>query len=401
MHDLIILTVSLAIILILFKCKLNLTLTMIVAAFFLGIAYRFSLTEILKTFYAACLSRGTLEIAATLFLVIIFNLSMSAAYTFKKIINNMKNILLDIRWVIAVIPAVIGFLPMFGGALVSAPVVKEITQEMGISNERKTFLNFWFRHIWEYTLPLYPGIILAAGILGVPVYRIIASNSILTASAIIIGIIWGTGRLKWRPEHSGEALSGKGRAILNFLFNLSPIILVMVLVLVFRLRVLYALFVAIVFTIISNQISIRTVLRSLAKGKYGMILMVFGIMIFKAMLGTTGMIERLPLFFNTVGIPRYLVISFLPFIVGFLTGMTMAAVGITFPVILPLFDGKLSLMTFSFMCGFAGVLLTPVHFCLSLTREYFQADWLKLYRKELIFPVFLMVMIGLIYTVIM
>jgi hypothetical protein len=132
-----------------------------------------------------------------------------------------------------------------------------------------------------------------------------------------------------------------------------------------------------------------------------MILMVFGIMIFKAMLGTTGMIERLPLFFNTAGIPRYLVISFLPFIVGFLTGMTMAAVGITFPVILPLFDGKLSLMTFSFMCGFAGVLLTPVHFCLALTREYFQADWLKLYRKELILPVFLMIMIGLIYTVIM
>lgn len=401
MYDLIILTVSLAIILILFKCKLNLTLTMIVAALFLGIAYRFSLTEILKTFYAACLSRETLEIAAALLLVIIFNLSMNAAYTFKKIVNNMKNILLDIRWVIAVIPAVIGFLPMFGGALVSAPVVKEITQEMGISNERKTFLNFWFRHIWEYTLPLYPGIILAAGILGVPVYRVITSNSILTVSAIIIGIIWGTGRLKWRPEHSGEALFGKGRAILNFLFNLSPIILVMVLVLVFRLRVLYALLVAIVFTIISNQISIRTVLRSLAKGKYGMILMVFGIMIFKAMLGTTGMIERLPLFFNTVGIPRYLVISFLPFIVGFLTGMTMATVGITFPVILPLFDGKLSLMTFSFMCGFAGVLLTPVHFCLSLTREYFQADWLKLYRKELIFPVFLMIMIGLIYTVIM
>ncbi len=83
MHDLIILIVSLAIILILFKCKVNLTLTMIVAALFLGIAYRFSLTEILKTFYTACLSRETLEIAATLFLVIIFNLSMSAAYTFR------------------------------------------------------------------------------------------------------------------------------------------------------------------------------------------------------------------------------------------------------------------------------------------------------------------------------
>ncbi len=400
MHDLIILIAALGIILILFKWRLNLTLTMIVAALFLGIAYRFNSTEISKTFYSACVSRETLEIAATLFFVIIFNLCMTAAYTFKKIISNMKNILSDIRWIIAVVPAVIGFLPMFGGALVSAPVVKKVTQEMGISNERKTFLNFWFRHIWEYTLPLYPGILVAAGILGVPVYRIIASNSILTVSAIVIGIIWGTGRLKRRTEHSPEVFSGKGQAILNFLFNLSPIILVMVLVLVFRLKVLYALIAAIMFTIIANKIPLRKILRTVKEEKYGMILMVFAIMIFKGMLTATGIIERLPLFFKSAGIPRYLVISFLPFIAGFLTGMTMAAVGITFPVILPLFDGKLSLMTFSFMCGFAGVLLTPVHFCLALTREYFRADWLKLYRKELILPVFLMIVIGLIYTVI-
>ncbi len=401
MKDLIILIASLAIILILFKWNLSLTLTMIIAALFLAIAHKFTLGEISRTFYAACLSKETLEIVATLFLVIIFNSSMTAAYTFTKIIDNMSNMLLDIRWIIAVVPAVVGFLPMFGGALVSAPVVKEVTQEMGISNERKTFLNFWFRHLWEYTLPLYPGIILAAGIVAVPIYRVIASNSILTVSAIIIGIIWGTGRLRWKPQHSAKTHSQRGRATLGFLFNLSPIILVMFLVLVFRLEVLYALLASIAFTIISNRISIRTLFRSAAHEKYGMILIVFGVMIFKAMLETSGIIERLPLFFRTAGIPRYLVISFLPFIVGFLTGMTMAAVGITFPVILPLFNGKLSLMTFSFMCGFAGVLLTPVHFCLALTREYFQADWLKLYYKELIFPIFLMITIGLIYSVIM
>ncbi|MCJ7645879.1 DUF401 family protein, partial [bacterium] len=180
MQDLIILTASLAIILILFKWKLNLTLTMIIAAFFLGIAYRFGPGEISKTFYAACVSRETLEIAVSLFFVIILNLCMNAVDTYRKIIDNMKTFLLDIRWIIAVVPAVVGFLPMFGGALVSAPVVKEVTQEMGISNERKTFLNFWFRHFWEYTLPLDPGILVAAGILGVPVYRVIASNSILT-----------------------------------------------------------------------------------------------------------------------------------------------------------------------------------------------------------------------------
>jgi len=398
MQDLLVLVAALAIILILFKWKLNLTLTMIIAALFLSIVYKFRPVETLKTFLGACLAMETLEIAATLFLVIIFNLSMAAAYTFSKIIDNMRIFLSDVRWIIAVVPALIGFLPMFGGALVSAPVVKEVTEDMGISNERKTFLNFWFRHLWEYTLPLYPGILLAAGILAVPVYKVIASNAILTVSAIIIGIVLGIRKLESNPEHTKEAHSEKFQAILNFFFNLLPIILVMVLVLVFRLRVLYALLGASVFTLIANRISIKTLFHYVVREKYGMILIVFGVMIFKATLGATGLIERLPHFFQAAGIPRYFVISFLPFIVGFLTGMTMAAVGIAFPVILPLFDGRLPLMTFAFMCGFAGVLLTPVHFCLAFTREYFQADWLKLYSKELVFPVFLMIIIALAYS---
>jgi len=400
MHDLIILAISLAIILVLFKWEIDLTLTMIIAALFLGIVYGLSPLEISKSFLNACLSRETLEIACALFLVIVFNLSMDVAETFKKIIVNMKRLLLDVRWIVAIVPAVVGFLPMFGGALVSAPVVMEVTREMNITNERRTFLNFWFRHLWEYTLPLYPGILLAAGIIGVPVYRLIASNSILTVSALIIGIILGTSRLKSTSEDPEDAHSGKGRPFLELAFNLSPIFLVMILVLILRLEVLYALLIAILYTTISNHISVRNILRSMAREKYGMILLVFAVMIFKNILEATGMIERLPGFFKSVGIPRYLVISFLPFIVGFLTGMTMAAVGIAFPVILPLFDGKLSLVTFSFMCGFAGVLLTPVHFCLALTREYFQAQWLKLYYEELILPVSLMIIIALTYSIV-
>jgi len=399
MRDLIILTVSLAIILILFRWKLNLTLTMVIAAIFLGITYKFSPKEISKIFYAACLSKETIEIAVTLFFVIIFNLSMDLADTFKKITESMKTIVLDMRWIIAVLPAVVGFLPMFGGALVSAPVVKELTQDMDVSNERKTFLNFWFRHLWEYVLPLYPGILVAAGILGLPVYKVIASNGILTVTAIIIGIIFGTRKLKWKSRGSDKIPSKKGGLILRFLFSLSPIILVMVLVIAFKLKVLYALVGAITFTIVTSRIAIRRIVRSLAREEYGMILMVFGIMIFKQMLSDTGLIDRLPLFFKTAGVPRYLVISFLPFTVGFLTGMTMAAVGIAFPVILPLFNSKLSVMSFAFMCGFAGVLLTPVHFCLALTREYFNADWFKLYYRELALPTFLMVIVAFVYGI--
>jgi hypothetical protein len=34
----------------------------------------------------------------------------------------------------------------------------------------------------------------------------------------------------------------------------------------------------------------------------------------------------------------------------------------------------------AFAAGFIGVLLSPVHLCLALTRDYFHADWAPLYR---------------------
>jgi len=37
--------------------------------------------------------------------------------------------------------------------------------------------------------------------------------------------------------------------------------------------------------------------------------------------------------------------------------------------------------TLAFVAGFIGVLLSPVHLCLVLTREYFKADIWGIYKK--------------------
>ncbi|MCK7476244.1 MAG: DUF401 family protein [Candidatus Moduliflexus flocculans] len=44
------------------------------------------------------------------------------------------------------------------------------------------------------------------------------------------------------------------------------------------------------------------------------------------------------------------------------------------------------LLTFAFVSGFAGILLSPAHLCLALTAEYFKADMRKVYRI-LVWPV--------------
>jgi hypothetical protein len=126
-------------------------------------------------------------------------------------------------------------------------------------------------------------------------------------------------------------------------------------------------------------------------------LMVVGIMVFKGMLDATGAIEALPVFFKQSGIPTGVVLFVLPFTVGLLTGLTVAFVGATFPLIMTMLGSSpdLGAVTFAFASGFAGVMLSPTHLCLLLTIRYFNADMAGTYRFMYL-PVALVLGVGLI-----
>ncbi|GAG60110.1 unnamed protein product, partial [marine sediment metagenome] len=79
-----------------------------------------------------------------------------------------------------------------------------------------------------------------------------------------------------------------------------------------------------------------------------------------------------------------------------MTGITHAAVGISFPIIMPFLFPETGInmgsVVLAFMAGFAGVLLSPVHVCLSITKDYFNADSKKLYK--LLVPAVLIMLAG-------
>jgi hypothetical protein len=75
----------------------------------------------------------------------------------------------------------------------------------------------------------------------------------------------------------------------------------------------------------------------------------------------------------------------LPLVAGLLTGLTIGFVGATFPLIISLAGGGAhGAVTFAFAAGFTGVLFSPVHVCLVLTREYFKAEMGGIYRRMLL-----------------
>ncbi len=120
--------------------------------------------------------------------------------------------------------------------------------------------------------------------------------------------------------------------------------------------------------------------------KYGfaleVIVLIIGIMLFKETMEESGAVKSLSSFFLEQGIPVFPILCLLPFITGLLTGHSVGFVGSTFPLLISINGGaSLSVISLAFAAGFLGVLLSPVHLCLVLTRQYFKADLWGVYRK--------------------
>jgi hypothetical protein len=85
-------------------------------------------------------------------------------------------------------------------------------------------------------------------------------------------------------------------------------------------------------------------------------------------------------------VPVVVIAFSVPFIAGLLTGISIGAFSIGFPVILPLVAAESTIIAPGWAAwlmagGFLGVMCSPLHLCLSLTRVYFGAEWGPVYRR--------------------
>ncbi len=315
----------------------------------------------------------------------------------------ISSIFPDRRFAIAILPAIIGLLPMPGGALFSAPMVEGASSGLDIPPEEKSFYNFWFRHVWEYSLPIYPGLILESALLGVSIPVLIMHQFPFTIFAILGGFLllgfMGTNLKKTKIDMGKFWENVKG-----LLLSLWPIILVLGLIFILKFDILYSLGTTIVLFIFIYRFKPKDVGTSFKKGfSLSLILLIFGIFYFKDILEITNSAKSFPEFFVSLHISSLITVMVLPFFIGLLTGITHGFVGITFPILSSIFTNggsiNLDYVGLAFLFGFIGVLLSPFHLCLVLTKEYFKADFSKIY-KFLIGPSLFLGIAGFLYITI-
>lgn len=370
----------------LLKFRWNFGAVMLLASAALGILFRLRPIDIINSAFEGIMEPSTINLAVALTLILIFENILRKTGTLKNMMASMNSLIKDSRVIMAAMPALIGLLPSVGGAAFSAPMVDESASSHNLSSERKAFINYWFRHPWEYILPLYPGLVLASAIIMVPIGKLALFQLPLAMGVVLTGMIWGFRGVRPGPSKEKDSRTAS-------LSSLFPVASVVILVLIFRMELSLALGIAIIGLWIYHRYRSRDIFLTLKEGiSLNVILLVLGVMVFKALLKKSGAVATLPDFFGSYGIPTTLIISLLPFIAGLLTGLTVGFVGITFPMIIHLLGGNppVQVMSFAFGCGYVGVLLSPVHVCLILTKEYFHADLGGIYKRMIIPAVILL-----------
>lgn len=406
-------SIAFAVILIINRLHVHLSLALFLGAITLGVLMGLDPETILNGIWHGLTDVMLLYLLLIVALILVLSRLMRESGQLDRIVTSFAGITGNVRWAAAVMPGLIGLLPMPGGALFSAPMVDAASKSSEIGPDLKTALNYWFRHVWEYWWPLYPGVILAVSLLGVKSWHFILLEFPLSIFALIVGYIFLSRLIATNgSDEKGGDKSGTWNGFLKEVMPILLVVLTIPLVSIFEIvtgvdlpklsAVFIGLGVCLVWVIVSNRLPGKQVAQAvLDKSILPMIFLILGIMVFKGMLLESHAVAKIHTELTAYGIPPLIVVLLVPFLSGFITGIAVAFVGASFPLVVPLISQYtgLEFMAYAmaaYAFGFMGVMLSPVHLCLLVSRDYYRSSLIKSYGL-ILKPAFLFMFLVICY----
>lgn len=306
-------------------------------------------------------------------------------------------------WSLMAVPAVIGLVPMPAGALFSAPIVQQTVCEDHWASDWKVAVNYWFRHVWEYWWPIYPGVIVALAVFQMETWQYILSLIAFTPVTLAAGywfLLRPQGSLlqasQQEPVDSQRRLAvvmlPLGVIVACALF-MSPVLARLVPGLDLQTRKLSAMLIGMVAALgiilrDQREQGITSLFASMVTPNALNILLTVGsIILFQHMLKSSGLLPTASRELLESGIPLLLVVALLPMLAGMITGLAIGFTGIAFPLVVGLMNVEGSPLTpmatlvLAFGSGYMAMMMSPVHLCLLASRDFFSASLLTVYRR--------------------
>ena len=396
MYALIAMALALTLLVVLLRRNVKLGRSMLLSSIGLAILLRVTPVEFWHTvvdeWHNKPLNQTTGYLFATLTVLVIsvkvLGLAMKETGVSQRLVPALQGLFRSRRLALAAIPMMMGMLPTPGGIMLSAPMVRDLGDRIGVERSRLAAINFFFRHQWESVWPLFPAVPLIQSMFGISAFVLISHNMAImllgTLGGVIFLLLSGIPPRDRKNQSHGRFVDN----IRNFIHAFWPIVLVATLYAGLNLSPAVTILLAIIIFLILHKVPLNRwamLFKSGAEPDFA--LLILGALLFKLNLEAGQAIPSVVQLFSEMNVPPHFLIFFLPFLVGFLTGVTMPTVAITFPFLMPFIgtgqETKVELETLAFSGLLCGLFLTPVHLCLALSASYFESPLMKIVVKLL------------------
>ena len=394
MNIFLLLAIAMALIIILLRRHVPIGPCMLVGGLFIWAMKTPSLHYLWQGLVETMTMSRTYDILFALYFVMCLEIELRTSGALAGMVHALQRIFSSTKVTLAVMPAFLGLLPSLGGARFSAPIVEEASKELPLTQEHRAAINFWFRHIFEFSSPIIPGMIMACNIAGVSYSDFIMHLCWLTVLAFAAGWLVLITPIKTDGLTSfQEDQEERSQNTQDLWLSLSPVVLTFVLVVFFNLNASVGMAVVTVGLFFVLRFTKRFVsLKEVALGAldWKMFFNVICILYFIQILTVTNVLQEIVVAFQNSPLPVPVIIGCVSFIIGVLTGMSQGHVAIVMPIVAAMATGNLNLAGVAMAFGVAGQMLTPTHMCLVVTVDYFKSNFFKTLQPVLLSEVIIL-----------
>jgi len=386
------LVVSFAFLGVLLYRRVNLGITLNATALLLALL-SIEWLEIPAIIFETTVDLLTISVVLTTFGIMLLSLLYKETGVINDLSESLSRVINNPKVVSSVLPAVVGFLPVAGGALMSAPLVDSETEKLGLKPEKRAYVNLWFRHTIFPVYPISQLLIITAALTGITIPTIIMRHVPVVIVMIIVGYVlsfWKVSTIKGKENSNTK--NSLNSDLKGFFIAFSPILATIVVAVGLGLAgfglakqgfdVLIATFVGVVVLIAISRLRLQVFVKPLRGwGIYGITMATYGAFLLRNITVATGIPEIFQAFVTNGSVDIILLLTVVPAVLGFLTGSPSGGVSISISIlvgILTSFSPKTAALIY--MSAYLGYLVTPTHLCFAFTADYFKCSMGRIYK---------------------
>ncbi len=298
------------------------------------------------------------------------------------------------KLILMFVPAILGLLPVAGGALMSAPIVDGVGDYLRLEKRVKLFINVWFRHVIFLVYPLSTVLITTAALAGISIWSLIAVEFPVLIAMIVSGYVVG-----FRSVKSEVKLKLEGPNLNLLIRAFSPILVAIIIAVTLRsyvdgilpipltrLSMVLGLTVAITLILKISGAGLKGLVKAMAsRNTAELTIAAFSAILLRNVFIASGGPDILSLVIkphNTFEV--ILLLTLVPALLSLATGSSMTGNVVSLSIFKSLLNVGLRETMLIYSSAMLGYLASPAHLCYVYSAQYLNTPMSNSYRDMLL-----------------